>query len=299
MAELRLGLVGCGRLAERGYVPAVRLAQGVRLSAVADPVSARCAHAAPGVPSYPSAAELIDARAADLLVLATPAHAHLPDARLAAEAGIPTLVEKPPAPTAREAAELTELVPPPWIGFNRRFEPALRALRQTAHDLARMDLSFVLRRRKHSWRSHEVDDDVVLSLGPHLVDLAFWIFQCDPQRVAARVQGQRAVFEIGFGVRGEARIECVGNRPYLERVDLRGEDGRVARYERGGVRQAVLGILRRSESPLVPSLARQLESLARAVRGSPEPDLATASDGLRVMRTLAVANDGGDRSPLQ
>jgi predicted dehydrogenase len=266
----------------------------VCLSAVADPVRARCAHAAPGVPSYPSAAELIDARAADLLVLATPAHAHLPDARLAAEAGIPTLVEKPPARTAREAAELADLDPPPWIGFNRRFEPALRALRQAAQDLARVELSFVLRARKRSWGSHEVNDDVVLNLGPHVVDLVFWIFQRDPQRVAARVQGERAVFEIGFGGRGEARIDCVGNRPYLERVELRGGDGPVARYERGGVRQGLLAILRRSESPLVPSLARQLESLARAVRGSSEPHLATASDGLRVMRTLAVADDDDD-----
>jgi predicted dehydrogenase len=291
--ELRLGLVGCGRLAERGYVPAARLAQGVRLSAVADPVPERCAHAAPGVPHYRSAAELIDARAADLLVLATPARAHLPDARLAAKAGIPTLVEKPPAPTAREAAELAALDPQPWIGFNRRFEPALRALRQAAQDLAWVDLSFLLRARKSSWRSFEVDDDVVLNLGPHVVDLAFWISQAEPERVAARVDGQRVVFEIGFGARGAARIECVGNRPYLERVELRAGNGPVTTYERGGLRQGFLAVLRGSESPLVPSLARQLESLARAVRGSTERDLATASDGVRVMQTLAAANYGG------
>jgi predicted dehydrogenase len=293
VGELRLGLVGCGRLAERGYVPAARLAQGVRLAAVADRVPERCAHAAPGIPSYTCAAELLDARAADLLVLATPARAHLLDARLAAAAGIPTLVEKPPAPTVGEAAELAALDPQPWVGFNRRFEPALRALRRAAQDLARVDLSFLLRVRRSSWRSVEVDDDVVLDLGPHAVDLAFWIAQAEPESVAAHVDGQRVMFEIGFGARGAARIECVGNRPYLERVELRSGNGPVARYERGGLRQGFLALLRGSESPLVPSLAHQLESCARAVRGSTERDLATASDGLRVMRTLAAANGGG------
>jgi predicted dehydrogenase len=106
MRELRLGLIGCGRLAERGYVPAVYRARGLRLAAVADRVAARCAAAAPGIPSFSDAAELIDAGIADVLVLATPAAAHLADARLAAEAGLPTLVEKPPTPTARETAEL-------------------------------------------------------------------------------------------------------------------------------------------------------------------------------------------------
>src|SRR5947207_8154917 len=70
---LRLGLVGCGRLAERGYVPAAELADGVRLAAVADPVAERCERVAPGLPRFASAAELLNAHAADLVVLATPA----------------------------------------------------------------------------------------------------------------------------------------------------------------------------------------------------------------------------------
>src|SRR5689334_11487802 len=123
---MRLGLIGCGRLAERGYIPALRRARGIRLSAVADPVPGRCADVAPGVPAFAGAAEVLEAGAADALVLATPAHALLGDARLAAAAGVPTLVEKPPAPTVRDTEELAALEPMPFVGFNRRFEPALR-----------------------------------------------------------------------------------------------------------------------------------------------------------------------------
>ncbi|MFL5945308.1 MAG: hypothetical protein ACJ74D_07910 [Gaiellaceae bacterium] len=41
MSELRLGLIGCGLIAERGYLPALRRARGVRLVAVADRIGAR------------------------------------------------------------------------------------------------------------------------------------------------------------------------------------------------------------------------------------------------------------------
>ena len=57
--DLRLGLARCGRLAVRGYVPAFAQVPGMRLVAVADPVVERCERAAPGVPAFASAAELI------------------------------------------------------------------------------------------------------------------------------------------------------------------------------------------------------------------------------------------------
>ena len=129
LSELRLGLVGCGRVAQRGYVAAARRAAGVRLVAVADLDRSRCEAAAPGVRAYDGARALIAAGDVDALVLATPASAHLADARVAAEASLPTLVEKPPGIDASEAAALAALDPAPWISFNRRFEPALTQLR--------------------------------------------------------------------------------------------------------------------------------------------------------------------------
>ena len=48
---------------------------------------------------------------------------------VSAEAGLPALIEKPPGVNAAEAAELANLSPAPWVGFNRRFEPALVAMR--------------------------------------------------------------------------------------------------------------------------------------------------------------------------
>lgn len=294
MAELRVGLVGCGRIAERGYAPALARAEGLGLTAVADPVPERCGRMAPGTPSFRSAEELLSADAADVVVLATPAASHLQDARLAAEAGIPVLVEKPPAPTVEEAAELAALDPQPWIGFNRRFEPEVASLRDAARSSEALDLSLELRTRPGSWRAYEVDDDLLLNLGPHLVDLALWISGEEAEPVAARLDRDGAAIELRLGERGSGRIDC-GEGPYRERLEVRAGQAQV-RYERGGLRDAARTLLLRAESPLVPSLTAQLESIARAIGGAAEPDLATAVDGVRVMQILATARRLAERT---
>ena len=289
MAELRLGLIGCGRLAERGYLPAFERVRGLRLAAVADTVPERGAQLAPDVPSFPSTAELLGAGGVDALVLATPVAVHLADAKLAADAGIPVLIEKPPARDGHEAALLATLHPAPRLAFNRRFEPELAAVRQAVRAKGSpVELSLVIRARKRSWPSYEADDDVLLNLGPHVVDLALWIAGAEPDEILGSTDGDRAHIELAFGGRLVARIECAANRPYLERIVARSGERQLARYERGGLLQGVRAIVGggRVESPLVPSLVRQLEAFARAVRGSVEPDLATATQGTQVMRVL-------------
>ncbi len=295
MAQLHVGLVGCGRIAERGYAPALARAEGVELAAVADPVRERCERVAPAVPSFGSAAELLAAGAADALVLATPAAAHLPDARLAAEASVPVLIEKPPGSSVEEAAELVALDPSPRIGFNRRFEPVCAALRDAGRRASQLELSFDLRTRRRSWRPYGVDDDVLLDLGPHLVDLAIWIAGTEVELVDAHLYGDSAALELKLGERGVARISC-GEGPYRERLEVRAGEKTLARYERGGLRAAAGAIVLRRESPLIPSLAAQLESFARAVAGGVEPDLATAADGMRVMRVLTTARQLAERT---
>ena len=49
---VRLGLIGCGRIAERGYLPALRRARGVVLTAVADSVHGRAETLAPDQPAF-------------------------------------------------------------------------------------------------------------------------------------------------------------------------------------------------------------------------------------------------------
>ncbi|MGH3695464.1 MAG: Gfo/Idh/MocA family protein [Pseudonocardiaceae bacterium] len=306
MSELRIGLVGAGRLAEVGYLPALHAASGVRLAGLAEPDPARRARVAAlagGLPAFPSAATLLAGVRLDGLVLATPAQAHLPDARMAAAAGVAVLVEKPPAADRQQAAELAALTPAPWIGFNRRFDPGIGALRAATPAGEEVEVFLELDYRRRGWGAHTVTDDALLDLGPHLIDLTRWITRGEVTDVRrATVSPRRAEFDLALGP-ARARIRCATNRPYRERVVVRRRQGAVlGRHHHGGLLAAVGGRLTAQSGPhpLVASLTAQLEVFARAARGGPEPTLGSAADGLAVMATIDAVRAylAGDRSPV-
>lgn len=231
--EVRLGLVGCGRLAARGYLPAFQRAAGLRLATVADVDRARCAALVPAIPAYDSARALASAGGVDGVIIATPTRAHASDARVVAEAGLPSLVEKPPGVDAIEAARLASLRPAPRLGFNRRFEPDLARLREELAGRPDLDLVLRMHYRRRAWGPYDMQDDALLDLAPHLVDLARWLTGSDIVRVRARtLTRQVAVFEIEFA-HSAATIRCASHRVFDEHVEAHDAQGRVvARYRR-------------------------------------------------------------------
>lgn len=288
---VRLGLVGCGRLSERGYLPAAAAARGVELVAVADADPSRRGLAAPGVPAFPSAEELIARVEVDALVLATPAAAHVADARLAASAGLCTLVEKPPAPDLEAAAELTALEPPCWVGFNRRFDPGLARLREVAAASSSVELVLGVQYRRSAWGSYVVADDVLDDLGSHLVDLARWLAGRDVVSVrTSSLDVRRAEVELDLGG-VHARIACANDSGYREWYIVQDADGRRLAVHGHGPLRSGARRLRRPGSPnsLVASLTLELEALARAIRGEDPPHPASAFDGLAAMAALDAA----------
>jgi myo-inositol 2-dehydrogenase/D-chiro-inositol 1-dehydrogenase len=302
---LRLGLVGCGRLAERGYIPAARRATGVELVAVADVDRARCEKTAPETRIYRHAEALIAAGGVDMLVVATPTPAHLANARLGAKAGLPMLVEKPPGINAKEAAAIAALNPQPWIGFCRRFVPELAVLRGALPRDTHLDLTLEICYRRSSWQPYSMQDDALLDLGPHLIDLPRWLTATEPRVVRAlSIEPTKAIFELELE-RGHARILCGTNSFYREGVEVRDVHGRkIARYTSGGLLSAAIARLRpRDDNFLVVSLARQLEEFACAIRGGESPNLATANDGLVVMTVIDAvrrsASEGGSWCPVE
>jgi predicted dehydrogenase len=305
MSELRIGLVGAGRLAEVGYLPALQAASGVCLAGLAEPDALRrerVAALACGVPAFPDAAALLATLPVDGLVLATPASAHLRDARIACAAGVGVLVEKPPAADRQQAAELATLTPAPWIGFNRRFDPGIEALRAATPASGEVGVFLEIEYRRRGWGAHAVADDALLDLGPHLIDLARWITRREVTDVRrASVCPERAEFDLVLGA-ARARIRCATNRPHRERTEVRHRNGSVlGRHYHGGLLAAVRGrlALRPGPHPLVASLTAQLEAFARAARGVPEPTLGRAADGLAVMATIdAVRAYAAGHRPL-
>ena len=296
---VRVGLVGCGRLAELGYMPALERTTSVRLVAVADLDRRRCDAVAPGVPAFTAVEELLAGGSVELLVLAHPAARHVPDARIAADAGVVCLVEKPPARSAAEAQPLTALEPAAWMGFNRRFEPGLDVIRDGLTVAPASVLELELSILPSAWAAHSGSEGVLLDLGPHVVDLAIWLTGRDPLRLRVhRATDGVAAFDLDLG--GTlANIRVSHEHAWRERIVVRDARSRaVARLERGGVVRRLAARARRSEAgPLVASLAAQLAAVASAVRGgTADSRLASASEGVAVLRVLdrvAAADDGG------
>ncbi|MEX2449192.1 MAG: Gfo/Idh/MocA family oxidoreductase [Solirubrobacterales bacterium] len=291
-ASLRVGLVGCGRIADRGYLPAFRGLDRIVLTAVADPDPARVARlaeAAGAIPAFPSASAMLEAGGIDALVVATPVAAHLEVASLAARAGIVSLVEKPPAPDLAGALALAELDPAPAFGFNRRF--------LQGHELAPaipaggwLELDLELRFRRGAWGAHASRDEALLDAGIHLIDLAAFLAGAAPIAVRdAAVEQERASFELELG-RARARIRCATDRPYLERVEVRDRGGRTVATSRTGQLRARIGRLRGGEDPLVASLRRQLRHFAALVRGEQPGELAGPGAAVAALSVVEAAH---------
>jgi predicted dehydrogenase len=275
------------------------------LAAVTDTDFSRCAKAAPGVTAVGSAAELASA-GIDAAVIATPTRDHLDSARVVTAAGIPALVEKPPAPDAASAAELATLPAPVWVGFHRRFDPALEALRKRLRDEPGASLRLRLDFPVRAWRPHVAHDDALLDLGTHLIDLARWLLGAEQRRVRAMaLTPARASLELDFG-EARAAIECAANRFWREAVAVADASGRpLVDHRRGGVVSVALSRLRLRprDDGFVSSLARQLEALAGQVRGQNGGGPASVRDGVAALAGVAAARQsaeaGGEWRPVE
>ncbi len=130
MVPLKFGLVGCGRIAEHGWLPALRSAAAAgtaELVSIAEPDAARREAAAraaglDGGATFADWRDLIAAGSVDALVLALGGRAQVEPAAAAATAGVPVLVEKPPGGDLGGATALAEL----QTGAGRRLQPPLR-----------------------------------------------------------------------------------------------------------------------------------------------------------------------------
>jgi predicted dehydrogenase len=134
MNRTRIAVAGAGYIG-RAHM-AVALQSGTcTLSAIVDPSPAAGPIAAQaGVPLYRTLDELIERDRPDGVILATPNQLHVEHALTCLAAGVPTLLEKPIAPTVGEAetlvAEAERSGVPLLIGHHRAHSPIMARARQ-------------------------------------------------------------------------------------------------------------------------------------------------------------------------
>lgn len=103
----RIGIVGAGFIAEK-HAEGMKRFANIKLTAVADiDETKRSAFAQKyGCEGYATMEEMLDASAADILVLCIPTHLHVNFAMVAIERGIPFLLEKPIAMDSGDAQRI-------------------------------------------------------------------------------------------------------------------------------------------------------------------------------------------------
>lgn len=305
---MKLGIAGCGRITELGYIPAALATPGVEIVAFADPDQERLERCRAAwerggdseADTFDDLATLLKQVSIDLLVIAAPAAVHLPLAEAAAAAGVRSLVEKPPAPDLAGAQQLAALDPQPFLAFNRRFLQGTE-LRDAIPAEGWLELDLELRFRRAAWGAHESHDEALLDAGIHLIDLACHLSDAAPVAVRrAEISQERAQFELELS-RGRARISCATDRRYRELVEICDRGGKLlGRSVLGQVRGRLARLLG-APDPLVLSLGRQLEAV-QAVgvslmepphlllqQGHPHCAPATAIDGATAMAVVEAA----------
>src|SRR3954464_14477438 len=129
-----VGVIGLGAIAVNAHIPALLREPRASLVAVADVDPQRLHHHAPeGVGATTSPQDLLDDRAIDAVIIATPPHVTASVARAALEAGKYVLAEKPLAPTVAETSKIQSVAQAATrlqIGLTYRHHPAIERLRE-------------------------------------------------------------------------------------------------------------------------------------------------------------------------
>jgi len=134
MEETRIAVAGAGYIG-RAHIGVLQRSSSCVLSAVVDPSpAARGVADEAGVPLYASLDELFSKDRPDGVVLATPNQLHVEHASICIAAGVPALLEKPVAPTVREAEALAREVERTGakvlIGHHRAHSPIMARAKQ-------------------------------------------------------------------------------------------------------------------------------------------------------------------------
>lgn len=222
---VRWGIVGTGRIAAQ-FAADLRLVEGARLEAVAGrdraraEAFARATGAARAVEGYEA---LIADPEIDIVYVATETALHAPLARLAIDAGKPSLIEKPLAADAAEAAEIAARARARGVfcmeAIWMRFTPAVVALRGLVAagrlgSLRRFEasLSFAAAFDPGDWRMDPARGGGALrDLGVYPVSLAIHLFG-PPETVAGAVtRGPNGVDVAAAAVLGYSdRLALIG-----------------------------------------------------------------------------------------
>lgn len=187
--KVRLGIIGCGAVAELSHLPAAHVTAEVEVVALADKDLGRARSLARRfgvdrcVEDYHALLDDVDG-----VIVALPNHLHAPVSRELLEKRVPVLVEKPLASTLREASELAGVArtsgTPLQVGHMYRFSKATRLVKHAVEEgwlgtLRHFSLHYGVvsswpATSGFYWKKEQAGGGVLMDMGPHMLDLLLW-----------------------------------------------------------------------------------------------------------------------------
>lgn len=258
MKEVRLGIVGCGIMAE-GHAKNFPQIQGLRLAAVADIHEERREAVAKAsgdsdVKHFDDAITMLDAGVIDALLICTPHYLHTDYMIAAFERGVHVLTEKPVAVTAKDAERMNKVadehpellyganflmrLDPRWKAVKRLIEQGevgeLQRANWTITTWFRSDAYYASGGWRATWQGE--GGGVLLNQCPHQLDLFTWLVG-SPSWVSAQVglgkyhnieveDDVTAMFRYPNGATGTF-ITSSGEAPGINRLEIVGDKGTI------------------------------------------------------------------------
>ncbi|MBI4565600.1 MAG: Gfo/Idh/MocA family oxidoreductase [Planctomycetes bacterium] len=322
---IRVGIVGCGNIFRRGYLPALPSAESVRVAAVCDLLEerAREAKALTGAEAYTTDdAALFGRKDVDAVFILTPSHTHDELAVQALQAGKHVLCEKPMARTPAGAKRMIEAAQAAgkrlMIGHTRHFDDRWTSILDQVRSGRIGDLVYMFRsehafngapKEAWQWRGEE-SGGVLWDVGVHVVELFQWFMRASPRRVYSRLLYNRpeareggapdaAVAQLDFGNDCHALYSVSWFHPpawgsFYANMELIGRRGKLTYFDRDAHSLALVGGATEFPrySPLLSALAhtfaREIEHFARGVETG-EPFAVSTDDALRAVATIDAA----------
>lgn len=195
-SHLGLALIGAGNLARWVHLPAIKKNSHVSLRAIHSTSGARGkGYATRFGAAYCATdySEILKDPEVEVVVIASRNQHHCRQAVEALQAGKHVFVEKPLALTEEECASLWRAVRESGkqltVGFNRRFAPFYRGLKQS---LIKRSSPAVINCRVNSpgisgayWMADPAIGGAILGEACHFIDLLYWLLESEPVSVSA------------------------------------------------------------------------------------------------------------------
>jgi myo-inositol 2-dehydrogenase / D-chiro-inositol 1-dehydrogenase len=330
---LRLGVLGCGWIANLVHLPELAHVRGVRVTALADTDAGNLERArvhAREAACFTDYGELLERAHVDAVVICLPDALHADACERAFAAGKHVYVEKPLAEDLDDAERAVAA----WrasglvgmVGFNYRFDPAYQAARRALRDgvLGRpfgvRSAFSVPARERPAWQRERLARGVLLNLASHHADLVQWLLDREVESVSAsvRAEGDGSAATVHLRLAGGVPVQSLFAEGGVDEdvMEIYGERGKV-RVDRMALRSFALdraadraagsraGILkamippvqawRRLRAPLrEPSFRSAFEAFAAAVRTGRSDASPDLLDGFRSLAVVTAAMESAE-----